>query len=142
MLAAVPSHPWTTLLRGFAPGPELVRHLARRLALRRGARLLRRRWATPLVAKRLGRTRRRRAADVGYVAVGAVAGERILLIDDVMTTGSTLYACARALKAAGAAEVRAAVWARTLPGAPRRGRPAVVCPQRFDYSWPLDGQKD
>jgi len=49
------------------------------------------------------------------VAGGAVAGRRVLLIDDVVTTGGTIVECARALQRAGAAEVdvlAAAVTAR------------------------------
>ena len=38
----------------------------------------------------------------------------VLLVDDVHTTGSTLDACARALKAAGARRVAALTYARTL----------------------------
>ncbi|MBI2755708.1 MAG: ComF family protein [Chloroflexi bacterium] len=43
-----------------------------------------------------------------------VAGKRVVLVDDVMTTGSTLAECARALHAAGAARVMALVFARDV----------------------------
>jgi predicted amidophosphoribosyltransferase len=39
---------------------------------------------------------------------------RVLLVDDVVTTGATLAACQRALRAAGSSEMAAVVFARTL----------------------------
>lgn len=44
----------------------------------------------------------------------AVAGRRILLVDDVFTTGSTLNECSRTLRAAGAARIEAFTLARSL----------------------------
>ena len=45
---------------------------------------------------------------------GEVAGRTVLLIDDVLTTGATASACARALKAAGADQIAVLTLARTM----------------------------
>jgi predicted amidophosphoribosyltransferase len=42
-----------------------------------------------------------------------IKGRHILIVDDVVTTGATIEACAKMLKKAGAAQVDAAVFART-----------------------------
>lgn len=109
----VPSHPLVRLRRGFDPAAEIARGLSGRAGIPLRPRLLRRRWGPPRPMKRLGADARRAAA-VGAYRVGRLGTARILLlVDDVLTTGATARACAGALVAAGAQDVRLAVWART-----------------------------
>jgi ComF family protein len=99
--------------RGFNQALHLARELAPRKT--RADWLLRLRHAPD--QHKLPRSERlRNVQDAFGVAPGKQAlieGQRLLLIDDVMTTGATLNAAAAALRAAGAAEVSALVLART-----------------------------
>ena len=110
-VVAVPSHPWALLRRGFNPALEIARVVAGTL----GLPLLR--WALTrrlgaAAAKRLTATQRRGLANA-FRSRRPLGGQRVLLIDDVLTTGATAEGCATALRAAGASKVRLAVWART-----------------------------
>ena len=105
-VTAVPLHWRKQWHRGFNQSELLARAMARR----RGVpvvRALRRARSTAAQAG-LSNSDRRRNVSAAFRAVGGVqklAGKRVLLIDDVMTTGSTAAACARALKQAGVAKV-------------------------------------
>jgi ComF family protein len=102
----VPLHWRKQWQRGFNQAELLARAIARRRGLP-VVRALRRARFTRTQAG-LSNTARRRnvAAAFRYRrSAPALAGRRVLLIDDVMTTGSTAAACARALKQAGVASV-------------------------------------
>ena len=105
-VTAVPLHWRRQWQRGFNQSELLARAMAARYGIP-VVRALRRVRATVSQAG-LSNTRRRENVAMAFACrrgARAVAGKRILLIDDVLTTGSTAAACARALKRAGAAKV-------------------------------------
>ena len=127
LLVPVPSHPWIALRRGFNPATEVARPVARQSGVPLRENLLARRWLAPGMTKRLGAAERRAASAGAFWVRGPLPrAAAVTLVDDVMTTGATLEACARVLLEAGALRVRAAIWARTLPpGSSRDTRPRV-----------------
>lgn len=113
-IVPVPMHRWRLLKRRYNQAAELARPLARRFGRPYLADALRR-LKEDTQAGKSASGRRRAVAGAFVVPEGRrhkVAGRRILLIDDVMTTGSTADACARALLRAGARAVDLAVAAR------------------------------
>ncbi len=112
-LVPVPSHPWADLRRGFSPARELARVVAARLGLPWRRSVLRRHWFPWGTAKRLARGKRRSLVQTAFRARNGRTPARVLLVDDVMTTGSTLEACSRALRQAGAGRIVCVVAGRT-----------------------------
>ncbi len=111
---AVPLSPARLAARGYNQALELARRLAPGERLLRGV-LRRVRDTDP--QSTLDREDRaanlRHAFAVDPARAATIRGRRLLLVDDVMTSGATLHEAARVLRAAGAARVSAVVLART-----------------------------
>ena len=136
IVAPVPLHPSRRRERGFNQAELLARGLVR--SLRKEERL----HGLRLVAGSLRRIRAtvpqvglsvsaRRENVSGVFSVGRpedVRNRTVVLVDDVMTTGATLSACAAALKRAGAARVLALSLARATPQFPDMGALELTSP--------------
>ncbi len=119
VVVPVPLHPWRRVRRGYNQaeriashlGPPVLHALARlhwtrmQAGLTAGERRRNLRGALTLAPRLTSRGRRQLRQ--------TLHGARVLLVDDVVTTGGTLSACARVLREAGARDVRAATAART-----------------------------
>jgi len=112
-LVPVPLHPARRRARGFDQAALIAQALAVRGGLPLAACL--RRAGAP--SRQLGAARdaRHSAAARQVLRVRGAVPERVLLLDDVHTTGATFDACARALRAAGARQIGAIAYCRTLP---------------------------
>ena len=102
----VPLHPWRRLRRGFNQAEELARLLDVPVC----PALWRMRATLPQTELDIAERRRNVHGAFRmspFIRASRLAGARVVLIDDVRTTGATLDACARALRKAGAREVSA-----------------------------------
>jgi len=110
VISFVPSDGDRQRERGFNPARAIARQLSLRAALPCRELLLRTQHRS-----QVGSSRRQRFEQVrgNFLSKNAdLTGQRVLLVDDVMTTGATLDECARLLKADGAREVWAIVVAK------------------------------
>jgi ComF family protein len=141
VVVPVPLHPSRLAERGFNQSALLARPIARRLAGRFAPRALERtretrQQATLERAARVGNVEG--AFDVRGGRAGAlVRGRAVLLVDDVMTTGATLDACATALERAGAGRVDRAV----LASAPQRVEDDGQDQEALGQPWGYHGRR-
>jgi ComF family protein len=117
LICCVPLHRRRLWHRRFNQSALLANALARRLGKTAMPELLVRRRSTPPQA---GLNRRQRIENLRGAMIirpgreGQVRDRRILVVDDVLTTGATVDACAKALKKAGAAHIDVVTLARVV----------------------------
>ncbi len=130
LIIPVPLHRKRLRQRGFNQAVVLARVIAKRFALPLDFTALRRTLPT---APQVGLGRQERSANVrgafSAVRPERIAGRRLLLVDDVYTTGSTLAECASVLMRAGAEAVAVLTLARAVPdpGGPVEAPHAESC---------------
>ena len=108
----VPLHGRRRRSRGYNQSALLARAVGGALGLPVNEGALVRRRDGPRQAGAASAEERRRNVEGAFLGRGGLEGSRVLLIDDVTTTGATLDSCARALREAGAASVCCLAFAR------------------------------
>jgi ComF family protein len=112
-LLPMPLHPARLARRGFNQAAEIARRLAPKVGIPWLPDACQRLRDTPSQAGLDLKTRQRNLRGAFACAID-LTGKRVALIDDVMTSGSSLNELARAVRKAGALEIQAWVLARTL----------------------------
>lgn len=115
LMVPVPLHRSRLRKRGFNQATLLARGAARESGLSLQVDLLVRQRDTPSQAELSPEVRQQNVRGAFVVRGSACRGQRILLVDDVMTTGATASACTLALLEAGAKEVHVLTLARAVP---------------------------
>jgi len=105
----VPTSPLRSWRRGFDPAAEIAAALAERTDLELCPCLTRTGGG-----RQVGKRRAERIGHPPHVHPRGEVPRSVLLVDDVLTTGATLSACARALRGAGAIRVAAITFTRRL----------------------------
>ncbi len=113
LVLPLPLHPERLHERGFNQSGEIARSLARALDLPLDVDSLTRTRPTPPQAA-LPLKERSRNVRGAFACAADLSGKRVLLVDDVMTSGATLRECARVIKLHGASGIAVAVVARAL----------------------------
>jgi ComF family protein len=112
LVVPVPLHWWRRWRRGYNQSLALARGLAARLQIPCRPRLLRRIRNTPLQTQKTPSERPVNVHGAFRARCSGFVGKTVLLVDDVMTTGSTANEAARALRSAGVVRVVVVVLAR------------------------------
>ena len=116
VVVPVPLHPARQRERGYNQAELIARALAKRLGLPCRPYLLMRTKPRPEKLRLTLRERWRSVRNAFVIRDGSAVDKlRVLLLDDVLTTGATLDACSRALREAGATYVAAMTVARAMP---------------------------
>ena len=115
VLVSVPLHRGRLWTRGFNQAALLAQELARLCGIDHDPfALIRRKRTSPLKGMSMQQRRREVAGAFAVADPDAIDARKVILVDDVLTTGSTAGACARALRRAGASRVHLICWARVV----------------------------
>ncbi|MCM8729850.1 double zinc ribbon domain-containing protein [Hephaestia sp. GCM10023244] len=121
LLVPVPLHRWRIWSRGFNQAALIAAALSKSSGIAHDPTVLVRRRRTPPLRGLGPRDRARTVAGAFAISrrgAAVLRGKRVVLIDDVHTSGATADACTRVLRRAGAARITVLCWARVLAGEP------------------------